>query len=134
MHFEDSPSQGTQSTDDDDDTDEEEGPEGQDDEFDEVINAYSMISTQYPDNEIEAIRTLGDETYSASDETNLSIQKAVRVIKKHAAMNGVTEQELVEVLAYRAEQQQSDDWLVEVGEATDEFFDQVTAYIRGQKK
>jgi hypothetical protein len=133
MHFDDSPSQGTQSTDDDDDTDEEEGPEGQDDEFDEVINAYSIISTQFPDNEIEAIRTMGDETYSASDETNLSIHKAVLVIKKHAAMNGVTEQELVEVLAYRAEQQQSDDWLVEVGEATDEFFDQVAAYIRGQK-
>jgi hypothetical protein len=120
IHFDDSLSQGTQST----DCDYDEGQV----EFDELINAYSTLSAQYPDDEIKAVRTLGDETHS--DETNVSVGKAIRVIKKHAAMNGVTEQELVEVLADHTTQRQSDNWLVEVGEATDEFFYQVAACVQ----
>jgi hypothetical protein len=103
------------------------------DEFEEVVQAVRTLSLTYPRNEIGSIATLGQEDdISVSDEMYGSINKAVAVIKRHAALYEVTEEELVSALAYRAEQQESDDWMMEVGEATDDFFDKVGNYLRIQ--
>ena len=103
------------------------------DEFEEVVQAVRTLSLTYPRNEIGSIATLGQEDdISVSDEMYSSINKAVAVIKRHAALYEVTEEELVSALAYRAEQQESDDWMMEVGEATDDFFDKVGNYLRIQ--
>ena len=103
------------------------------DEFEEVVQAVRTLSLTYPRNEIGSIATLGQEDdISVSDEMYSSINKAVAVIKRHAALYEVTEEELVSALAYRAEQQESDDWMMEVGEATDDFFDNVGNYLRIQ--
>lgn len=101
------------------------------DEFEEFVEAVRTLSLTYPTNEIGSIASLAQEDdISVSDERYNTITKAVAVIKRHAALYEVTEEELVSALAYRTEQQESDDWMMEVGEATDDFFDQVGNYLR----
>jgi len=95
-------------------------------EHHKLVDAVSALSTKFSEAVIREIAGL-----QAKDDVSVSsLVKAVRAIKQHAAINGVNENELVQALAYRTEQRESKDWMMEVGEATDEFFDQVADYIR----